>query len=242
MFNSPPQIFYHAFGQGLRWKEIATEQIDRMIDSGLLTAGHLHANCHFNLNDWQPFIERYKEFSNHITWYQSPGTPQDKEVATFRLMHDVASKDINVIFPMLYIHPKGIMYEGLNGCIDPAPTYWRRYLDYWAVTRWRDCVAKLEEGYDTCGVERREPNMPGIQFGHYSGSTHWVNSQFFRKIPKLGMPSLGEQVNSNPLGEQSALMAGEMIYGTANDRWFSFHQFNQNLYAFVAQPSEYQRD
>ena len=41
--------------------------------------------------------------------------------------------------------------------------YWRHYLNYFNIIKWKDAVNKLDEGYDSCGVlwisDKEHPNL-----------------------------------------------------------------------------------
>ena len=81
-------------------------------------------------------------------------------------------------FYAYYIHVKGAStadHENKN------PAYWwKEYMEHYVVTRWRDCVARLDAGFDTCGVEWRDLPAP-----HYSGNFWWATSAYLKKLPPM---------------------------------------------------------
>jgi hypothetical protein len=48
---------------------------------------------------------------------------------------------------------------------------------YWMVERWRECVGKLGQGYDTVGYTRCERPLP-----HFQGNFWWATSQYLRTL------------------------------------------------------------
>lgn len=72
---------------------------------------------------------------------------------------------------VLYIHTKGASTPK-NECIND----WRRYMLYFNVIKYKDCIEKLKK-YDTCGVDLRgEPVL------HYSGNFWWSKYSHIRKL------------------------------------------------------------
>ncbi|NCD17237.1 MAG: hypothetical protein EOL91_07970 [Actinobacteria bacterium] len=76
------------------------------------------------------------------------------------------SNDYNV----LYLHTKGVTQD--KKCIDD----WRASMIYWNITRWRECVKKLEE-YDTVGI-----NVVSTPKRHFQGNFWWATTGHIRRI------------------------------------------------------------
>jgi len=71
----------------------------------------------------------------------------------------------------LYLHTKGVATPD-SPCIDD----WRRYMTYFLVERWKDCVKALED-HDTVGVDWRTDYSP-----HYSGNFWWARGDYLAKL------------------------------------------------------------
>jgi len=75
---------------------------------------------------------------------------------------------------VLYIHTKGASTPE-NECIND----WRKYMLYFNITKYKECISILED-YDTCGVDLRyNPVL------HYSGNFWWSKYSHIRKLPKF---------------------------------------------------------
>lgn len=76
----------------------------------------------------------------------------------------------------LYIHTKGVTKD-YHRC----PVHdWRRYMAYFTIERWRDCVAKLDEGYDAVGCNWD----PVGRF--FSGTFFWASTDYLAKLRPIG--------------------------------------------------------
>jgi hypothetical protein len=78
----------------------------------------------------------------------------------------------NENFNVLYLHTKGVSTP-YNECVND----WRKYMSYFNIIKYKDCI-KILENYDTCGVDLRE--YPVL---HYSGNFWWANSSYIKKLP-----------------------------------------------------------
>lgn len=76
---------------------------------------------------------------------------------------------------VLYFHMKGITKYS------PATESWRRYMEYFVIENWKDCVAKLKEGYDCCGVMWNTDTPIGIH-SHFSGNFWWANTSYINTL------------------------------------------------------------
>jgi hypothetical protein len=75
---------------------------------------------------------------------------------------------------ILYIHTKGASVPE-NECIND----WRKYMLYFNVTKYKDCVSLLKN-HDTCGVDLRKGPVL-----HYSGNFWWSKFSHIRKLPLI---------------------------------------------------------
>lgn len=82
----------------------------------------------------------------------------------------------------LYFHTKNIMSIVNNlmpGLVSKYRNryHWRLFLNK-TILEWKDCVAALDSGYDTAGVNyKTDPSE------HYSGAFYWTKSDHVRKLP-----------------------------------------------------------
>ena len=107
--------------------------------------------------------------------------PAVTEIPTFkRMWNECQNNEHNV----LYFHSKAMTaFDKFFSSRQPDITkykqnvYWRHYLNWGALERWRDCVKGLAK-HHMAGVNYREDPIP-----HYSGSFWWANSSHIRRLP-----------------------------------------------------------
>lgn len=75
-----------------------------------------------------------------------------------------------------YFHTKGVSYPGNVG-----GNHWRNYMNHYLITKWQDNVAKLDEGFETCGVKYIDKGFPP----HYSGNFFWFKSEYAKNLAAL---------------------------------------------------------
>lgn len=177
-----PRIYYHVTNL-LHFQELAREQIGLMYTSGLLAQSQLYINLHYSVADYVEFRAEWEQhpLADRIHWVYAPGGPLEREHTTARLMH-VHALGSSESYPALYVHQKGISYRGLER--EFVTQDWQRFMDYWTIHQWRDCVSALKDPeVDTAGCNWREYPFP-----HYSGNQYWVKSDFLRTCIPLKLP------------------------------------------------------
>ena len=57
-------------------------------------------------------------------------------------------------------------------------------MQYYNLEKWEDCIAKLDEGYDCCGVDWVERHDIKLDFvvQHYAGNFWWAKCEYIRKL------------------------------------------------------------
>lgn len=80
-----------------------------------------------------------------------------------------------------YIHTKGCSY---NPPIEGG-TYWRDYMNYYILTKWKDDIEKLNGGYDLCGVKLLDEKCAPAYQLHYSGNFFWFKSEYVKSLPLI---------------------------------------------------------
>jgi hypothetical protein len=110
---------------------------------------------------------------------------------------------------ILFFHTKGLTHYN-------RPTEdWRKYMEYFSIERWGDCIAKLDEGYDCCGVMWNIDTPIGI-WPHYSGAFWWANTSYINTL------------NHGYLDDQWKYMREFWIGSNPNVRQFEFHNSRLN--------------
>lgn len=84
-----------------------------------------------------------------------------------------------------YLHTKGLRWFGTDR--EQNVLDWIDLMLHWNVTKWKDAVARLSEGYDAygCGQSTEMSN-------HYSGNFWWARGSHLRRLPGSIEPGYNE--------------------------------------------------
>lgn len=158
------------------WQSIIKEQLTLMIRSGLYDRSLIiYIGCtggEEQLHELKKIIHPYDKLQIKITSQNIC----DYEFKTIRYIWDRCLKD-NAFYGF-YIHTKGVSYPGHEG-----GKYWRDYMNYYIISRWKDNLNKLNNGYDTCGVKLLMPAQSPSRKLHYSGNFWWFKSIYAKILP-----------------------------------------------------------
>lgn len=185
-------IAYHAYLIGKDSAKMIGEQFKLLLTSGLFQAcdklyiGIVDSqekthSCSDRFDDDIEWIRNYWSFASskestantkvEIVVYEG----NEELRGTLRWISDYAK--INPDDYILFFHTKGITY-GTQPLTD-----WRRYMEYFVIEKWTDCVQKLDEGYDCCGVLWNKDTPLGY-FPHFSGAFYWVKASYINTLSR----------------------------------------------------------
>jgi hypothetical protein len=202
-------VAYHAYAHG-DFIPLLDEQFKLVVTSGLYDAcdklyiGVTAANT--------TVLEKAKEWFNdkedekvEIVFY-----PENNEILdTLRYVKDYSIENPGDY--VLFFHSKGITRQEGKPVED-----WRRYMEYFNITRWKYCVEKLEEGYDCCGV-LWNPDTGYGWYPHFSGCFWWATTDYINTL------------DHSYLDENRWRFDQEFWIGTSpNVREFEFHNSHLN--------------
>ena len=121
--------------------------------------------------------------------------PAVTEIPTFKRMWNDCQNEDNKV---LYFHSKAMtafdkFFSGSNFDVEKYKqnVYWRHYLNWGALERWRECVKALDN-HDMAGVNYREDPIQ-----HYSGSFWWSKSSHIKRLPDPETIDWWYQIQSN---------------------------------------------
>lgn len=100
-----------------------------------------------------------------------PGNRELRDTLTWIKNHAAKNPEDYILF----FHTKGITHQ------NQAVTDWRRYMEYFVLDKWRDCIQKLDEGYDCCGVLWNK-HTPIGEFPHFSGAFYWATAKYINTL------------------------------------------------------------
>ena len=221
-------LFSHIIniGSGM---DITHEQADLLESSGLLDAcDSAIMNLHFESKPYNWLSDRwisrknvtYRVYGNaYKEWYEAT-----TELAVQNYLR----------------HNKGeyyICHITHKGCSHPPGGHqnWRKYMQYWNIERWQDCVAKLDEGYDMCGAAFLDnPPHP-----FYAGNFYWAKASYLRKCRHMETP---EYTNFLPQFSHQPhhRFDWECWHGSGNPRAYDLHPGVDNRWYLP--PETYRND
>jgi len=194
--------------------ELMSEQLTRLSEHELLETAETVFLCtngnELNFTDAQNVLanERNIKFlhtSNRTDLWEYPTLELIKRNCA------AADEEYNIF----YLHLKGLSRLGNQNVTD-----WRHFMEYHMIDRWKECVEKLENGYDLVGTNIIE--QPWL---HSSGNFWWSKSSYIKTLEPLVHPeSLNWGTPSKLTG--AVLDSGNFRYdheawiGSGNPTWF----------------------
>jgi len=193
-------------------KEILTNQVELLEKTGLFDAANeIVVSCHFNIDNFQWLKSRwskeskvkYIEFDDsYRNWYEHTTIQEIQE--------DAHSTEED--YYILYIHPKGISHP------PGGHQNWRKYMEYWNIEKWKICVEKLDEGYETAGASY----LYGNPTEFYAGNTYWAKASYIRRCKRLLTPpevDFKPQFDTEPHHRYDV----EVWHGSGKPKFFEMH-------------------
>jgi hypothetical protein len=182
------RVWYH-FSQLGRWKAINAEILSAIEASGLSTAARVRV---------VGLGEEAVDLPAWATWARRSAWKEWHEYATLGLLHEDCQADPEGA--VCYLHSKGVLWPD-----DPHRNRWRADMVRHVVTRWKECVAKIEAGADTVGpwwVSRefvKDVSLPGSEAlatkQYYPGNFWWASARYVASLPT---PDLFDPMNRFP--------------------------------------------
>ena len=177
-------IFYHCILSGgsvpintLAAVGILREQMQALNKSGL---AHAAAEIHFGLNGHTDDLEIAKLFAPPKSKFILHGLTATTEIPTMAALREWLPAHPDWL--VLYHHIKGVCYP------DRALYHvWRRCMEKAVVWGWRDCLAEIANGKDSCGAHWMTPEQfPGqVKSPFWGGTFWWATAKFLLTLPPL---------------------------------------------------------
>lgn len=170
-------IAYHAFLTGEYWRFVIGEQFVKLMSSGLMDNCHkLHIGIVNNLssNVGIEWTQNWFKNSGCLEKIEFIIHPSNNELTdSMKLLRDYSKENSGDY--ILFFHTKGISHYDL-------PTEdWRRYMEYFVIENWMDCIQKLNEGYDCAGVMWNRKTVWG-NYPHFSGAFWWAKTDYINTL------------------------------------------------------------
>ena len=213
-------IFIHLYQTG-DWKNIYTEQITKLQESGLLDAASFVFLGVNGSEDLPIKNDKIRVFRNDIYGIESAETYTLKALYDYSFLKD----DVNI----LYMHVKGVTWSNFNSDdadrkrIYENTQYWRRYLEFFLVENWTTCV-NLLDSHEVVGTEWNSYSQFGgfgfCERANFGGNMWWSNTEYIKKL------DVNFIINNLMIGRY----AHELWICTKNPNKYNFYSSNKNLY------------
>jgi hypothetical protein len=218
-------IAYHAYVHGSNYDFMIGDQFVKLLSSKLFDNCH---KLHIGIVD-SPDKSAYPGIDWVRDWFKNTRHPEKVESViypsnneltdTMKWVRDYAKENPGDY--ILFLHTKGISH------FDAPTEDWRRYMEYFTIWNWQDCIAKLKEGYDCCGVMWNSKTVWG-HYPHFSGAFWWASTDYINTLDHSYLDLEWKYYREFWIGSNP--------YGTA----FEFHNSRMNdIEAFNESRSHY---
>jgi hypothetical protein len=225
------KVFYHLVDLP-GYEDITNEQLTKMESSGLLFKADIYMLVNYSIeSSFDRFKEKYCR--NNIHWICNPDVKENFAHPSFIFMQQMAINSTDDFYA-LFLEQKGITYQDHSWKKIPT-MHWRWCSDYFCIEKWRDCISKLDEGYDNVGCLTINRPMPV-----FAGYTSWATSDILKRSKELKLPGdVNFQRQSEPYLDDPYRCDVEVWYGNNNAKRFSFFDHTHNLYGDEFPPDRY---
>jgi hypothetical protein len=174
--------FYLHIPELPRWQEIFAEMLEKMNESGLVAAcDEIHLCYNGTRSTGQLTLQPLTDADPKFKFVHVNGDANKYEWPTINYLKEEADAHDQVDW-IGYAHLKGLTRPDDQTAID-----WRNYLTYFTIEKWEENIKRLEEGYETVGVNWMDRGWP-----HHSGNFWWASSNYIRRLENLGDPTKAE--------------------------------------------------
>jgi len=179
-------IFYHIFLEN-DWKKILIEQVNKLIEFKLdlvanIKVGVVYSRFHEEeQNELISILNRLNNFEIILN-SQEDSTGEGQTIKEMKKFCDTLTSNLKI----LYFHTKGISQQ--NSEREIPVNEWRKMMEFFLIEKWDNCIQKLDEGYDCCGVNYQNHaakingEMKLIKI--FNGNFFWTNSDYIKRIDK----------------------------------------------------------
>jgi hypothetical protein len=161
--------------------EIVTEQLNLLVASGLYDEMQkMYVGCLGEKSELEKLKKIFEPYPKISIEYHSTNI-HEFEFATLKILKEKADNESS--FYGFYFHGKGVSWpkeRRITAFI--GGTYWRHYMNYYGIRKWRDNIKRLDEGYDTCGVKLIPATDSPAYSLHYSGNYGWFKSEYVKTL------------------------------------------------------------
>ena len=207
------ELFSHAVCLNPNENLIGLEQSELLENTGLLDAAEINMMLHYDEQEFRWLKKRWS-WNNNINYHLFGEEYREWQEGTTILHIQELVHSTDEEFYVLYIHHKGVKSQ---------TTTWRKYMEYWNIEKWKECVSKLDEGYDLCGAAFL--NNPPHPF--YAGNFFWARASYLRKCKRLKSP-VDNNFQPQFSGQPHHRYDYECWHGSGNPNAYDMHPGPEN--------------
>lgn len=157
-------------------KYITTDILNNLESSELINVANINLCCNYDKTNYSWLTEKYQNFQN-IKFIFDQNHPLYFEIPTLNRLKEFCDNQKEESY-ILYLH-----HKGASNPLSPNLDDWRKFMLYYNVQQYKNCIEKLDQGYDTVGVNWKDNPYP-----HYSGNYWWAKSSYIKKLKTLEIP------------------------------------------------------
>ena len=191
--------------------DITLEQIELLKNTGLLEKSELILCTHYDSKNYDDLVQNlgysYKHFDeSYKDWYEY----------TTCLELQKECNESTEEFYTLYIHNKGSYTQTVGNY------NWRKYMEYFCIERWKECVEKLDEGYELVGAAYLDNAQEDENVHYFAGNFFWTRSSYIKRCHQLKSPPEVEFKPQMP-NQPHLRFDLEPWHASGNPKWFEMH-------------------
>jgi len=198
--------------------DITLEQIELLNSTGLLEKSEVVLCSHYDEGNHKDLVQYLTQYSSNNKFRHFGESYKEWYEYTTCLELQKQCNESSDEFYALYIHNKG-SYTRTVGNYN-----WRKYMEYFCIEKWKECVEKLDEGYELVGAaftDNTEEYNPNITH-YFAGNFFWARSSYIKKCQPLSEPT---EVGFKPqMKDQPHLRYDlEPWHASGNPKWYELH-------------------
>ena len=241
-------VFYHLYisDTSESWIWWVDEQMGLLKSSGLSDAATINMcitvpvglmNNKHSLTFDEMVVKYIKDNHPFVNIVDIRGTQEEPNIFEGQTIYQLYQHCLKNDGYVFYFHNKGM--SSYSSHIPYCLKDWRHYMQYFNIEKWKECVAKLDEGYDCTGVSwiKREDlagDVPteGKRYigNHFAGNFWWARNDYIRKLSDplkiedyVHVPSMVDFF-------KTYRYAFELWIGDENTKYYSFYQTKTHHY------------
>lgn len=165
--------FYHVSMMN-HWREVVREQMNLIVQSGLHNkVNRIYIGAVGSKEMLRELVDMIKGTKFVVAAYSD--NLQAYEYPTINLVKQYSKTHEN--YDCFYIHTKGVSQPAHREGGD----YWRQFMNYFNLEKWRDCKDGLLEN-ELAGCGWRDES---IFNRHYSGNFWWARGEYIKSLPDI---------------------------------------------------------